>query len=292
MRRAVAARYGGPEVLTVVDSAIPRPCSNQLLIRVAATTVNPIDRWMLRGYGRRLFPMVGVAPPFTLGRDIVGEVVDMGPLAWRFYKGQMVAAATHPTQVEGAHAEYTLCAETAAAPLPPGLTSEDAAPLPFAALTAWRALRGLANVKPGQTVTVHGAAGSVGSFASQYLSHFGCHVIATCRPKQINRVKEDCAGAAAKSETSANPALVLSVEDFLACAAQQPQCAALVLDTDTCRRLEFASPGPRVLLTPWTSDRMSSRVMLCWMDWGVMWLTEPCSRTHAVCSGRAATCVI
>eukprot|EP01046_Picozoa_sp_COSAG06_P046394 COSAG06_NODE_6566_length_2879_cov_1.503237_5_plen_79_part_01 len=77
-----------------------------------------VDRWMMQGYGRRLFPLVGVEPPFTLGRDVVGEVVALGPLAWNFAKGQMVVAATHPT-AEGAHADYTVAAETATALLPP-----------------------------------------------------------------------------------------------------------------------------------------------------------------------------
>ena len=150
---------------------------------------------MVQGYGRRLFPLVGVEPPFTLGRDVVGEVVALGPLAWNFAKGQMVVAATHPT-AEGAHADYTVTAETATALLPPSLAVERAAALPFAALTAWRALDGLAKVQPGQTVTVHGAAGSVGSFAAQYLSnHLGCKLIATCRPEQISQLQRQVRNA-------------------------------------------------------------------------------------------------
>ena len=185
---------------------------------------------MLRGYGRKLFPMVGVEPPFTLGRDVVGEIVALGPLAWNFREGQRVVAATHPT-ADGAHAEYTVCAETGAAQpcpaphapaaqrawcaaaatlLPDGVATAHAAALPFAALTAWRALHGLAAVAPGQTVLVHGAAGSVGSFATQYLRHHGCRVLATCRPTQIEQVRQDCGPDAA----------VMSVDDFLAATAE------------------------------------------------------------------------
>ena len=170
---------------------------------------------MMRGYGRRLFPLVGVEPPFTLGRDVVGEVVALGPLAWGFAKGQMVVAATHPTAA-GSHADYTVVAETATALLPSGLAAERAAALPFAALTAWRALNGLARVQPGQTVVVHGAAGSVGSFATQYLAnHVGCHVIATCRPEKISQLQRQCANAT-----------VLSVDDFLAATADGAQGSA------------------------------------------------------------------
>lgn len=172
------------------------------------TCYSLVDRWMMRGYGRRLFPLVGVQPPFTLGRDVVGEVVDLGPLAWGFTKGQMVVAATHPT-APGSHTDYTVVAETAATPLPSGLCVKRAAALPFAALTAWRALNGLARVQPGQTVVVHGAAGSVGSFATQYLAnHLGCNVIATCRPDKISQLQRQCAQAT-----------ILSVDDFLAATA-------------------------------------------------------------------------
>ena len=138
----------------------------------------------------------------------MGEVVGLGPLAWGFAKGQMVVAATHPT-ADGSHADYTVVAETATALLPPGVTVERAAALPFAALTAWRALNGLARVQSGQTVIVHGAAGSVGSFATQYLAnHVGCRVIGTCRPDKISQLQQQC-----------SQATFLSVDDFLAASA-------------------------------------------------------------------------
>jgi NADPH:quinone reductase-like Zn-dependent oxidoreductase len=120
----------------------------------------------------------------------------------------MVVAATHPT-ADGSHADYTVVAETATALLPPGVTMARAAALPFAALTAWRALNGLARVQSGQTVVVHGAAGSVGSFATQYLAnHVGCRVIGTCRPDKISQLQQQC-----------SQATFLSVEDFLAATA-------------------------------------------------------------------------
>ena len=152
----------------------PTPCA-PLPACLTAGGALAVDRWMLRGYGRKLFPMVGVEPPFTLGRDVVGEIVALGPLAWNFREGQRVVAATHPT-ADGAHAEYTVCAETgalqpyptpharaaqrgwcaaAATLLPDGVATAHAAALPFAALTAWRALHGLASGAPGQTVLVH-----------------------------------------------------------------------------------------------------------------------------------------
>ena len=101
---------------------------------------------MMRGYGKRLFPLVGVAPPFTPGRDVIGEVVELGPLAWEFTTGDMVAAAIHPTS-DGAHADLVACAETAAARLPAGVDFPSVAGVPFASLTGWRAVCGLASVQ-------------------------------------------------------------------------------------------------------------------------------------------------
>ena len=141
MRRAVVQDYGGPEVLSVEHSgsAMLRPRANQLRIRVLASSINPgvlagpwaaasgvpcstrcehgccllcaVDCWMMRGYGRQLFPLAGIAPPFTTGRDLVGEVVELGPLAWRYARGDIVAAALHPTR-EGAHADFVNCCES------------------------------------------------------------------------------------------------------------------------------------------------------------------------------------
>ena len=190
MRRALAASYGGAEVLSLSRGAsVPRPRGNELLIRVTASSINPIDAWMMRGYGKRLFPLLGVEPPFTPGRDVVGEIVEVGPLAWNYAVGEMVAAATHPT-AEGGHADFTVCAESAVARLPATVDPVLAAALPFASLTAWKALNGHAAVRRGQSVLVHGATGSVGGFAVQYLKHLGCRVVATCRPEadQLERV--------------------------------------------------------------------------------------------------------
>jgi NADPH:quinone reductase-like Zn-dependent oxidoreductase len=190
MRRALATSYGGPAALTIARGApVPRPSGNELQIRVLASSINPIDVWMTRGYGHNLFPWAGVEPPFTPGRDIVGEVVGLGPLAWNYVVGDMVAAATHPTAC-GSHADFAVCAETAVARLPADVDICVVAAVPFASLTAWKALNGHAAVHSGQTALVHGAAGSVGAFATQYLTHLGCRVIATCKPgEQEERVR-------------------------------------------------------------------------------------------------------
>ena len=70
-----------------------------------------VDSWMMGGYGKRLFPLLGIEPPYTPGRDLIGEVVELGPLSWKFRVGDMVAAALHPT-APGAHAEYAACPDS------------------------------------------------------------------------------------------------------------------------------------------------------------------------------------
>eukprot|EP01052_Picozoa_sp_SAG31_P046109 SAG31_NODE_8684_length_1406_cov_1.638868_2_plen_169_part_00 len=115
-RRAVVRTYGEPaDVVSVERSGCaammqPRLSANQIRVRVLASTINPIDAWMARGYGRQIFPLAGVAPPFTTGRDVVGKVVELGPLAWRYSRGDVVVAALHPTR-GGAHADFVTCCE-------------------------------------------------------------------------------------------------------------------------------------------------------------------------------------
>jgi len=200
MQASVLTAFGGPAcVLPSAKHPVPgRPTGSKLLLRVRASSVNPIDCWMARGYGAQLFALTGAAPPLVLGRDVVGEVVARGPLAWGFALGDVVAAATHPT-APGAHAELALCAEAAAAALPAGVADAHAAAVGFAGLTAWRGLVAQAGVGAGDSVLVLGAGGAVGGAAVQLAASRGCTVSATCLPAQLERV---CALGAAAVETS------------------------------------------------------------------------------------------
>jgi NADPH:quinone reductase-like Zn-dependent oxidoreductase len=171
--------YGGPEVMRLDEVPLPKPASGQLLVKVSAASVNPIDWKMRRGMLANIFP---VTFPRTLGRDCAGEV-----------NGTLVAGIADPRS-DGTHAEYALLPEAASAPLPAGLGPVEAASLCVAGLSAWIPLVEVAQVRAGMRVLIHGGAGGVGSLAIQIARERGATVVTTstqadyCRQLGAERV--------------------------------------------------------------------------------------------------------
>ncbi|MGK8522866.1 NADP-dependent oxidoreductase [Nocardia asteroides] len=161
--------FGGPEVLEVVEVDRPRPGPGEVLVRVAATSVNAAD-WKVRA---GLIGQLG-DPPMTLGLDVSGVVDELGPGVSRFAVGDHVYGMVFG----GANAEYVVAAENTLASKPRNIDWIHAAALPTAALTAWQALAALGT---GQRVLVHAAAGGVGHLAVQTAKHRGAYVIGTAR---------------------------------------------------------------------------------------------------------------
>lgn len=167
--------YGGPEVLRFEDAPRPTPGSGELLIRVQAAGVNPID-WKIRaGYLKQVFPYV---LPFIPGWDVSGVVEATGAGVTKFKPGDEVYARPDLAR-DGAYAEYAVVKETETALKPRSIDHVHAAAIPIAALTAWEALFGQAALAKGQRVLIHGAAGGVGSFAVQLAKWKGAYVIGT-----------------------------------------------------------------------------------------------------------------
>ena len=165
-------QYGGPEVLAEVEMQRPTPGPNEVLIKVQAASVNPID-WKLRaGYAKEVFPLTF---PATLGWDISGTVEAAGANVTRFKSGEEVYALIKG----GGYAEYAVAKETEVAPKPRTLDHVHAAAVPVAALTAWQALFEVAKLSAGQKVLIHAAAGGVGNFAVQLAKARGAYVIGT-----------------------------------------------------------------------------------------------------------------
>jgi len=164
-------RYGGPGVLRLEDVLRPTPRSDELLIRVHAASVNPIDRKIRQG-------IVTESLPFIPGWDLSGVVEATGSNVTRFKKGDEIYAALNVLR-DGAYAEYAIAKEAEVALKPRTLTPVHAAAVPFAGLTAWQALFDQAEVARGQKVLIHGAAGGVGSFAVQFAKAKGAEVLAT-----------------------------------------------------------------------------------------------------------------
>ena len=175
--------YGGPEVLALVEMQRPTPGPDEVLIKVQAAAVNPID-WKLRaGHMKDIFP---VTFPSTLGWDISGTVEEAGADVTRFKRGDEVYALLEG----GGYAEYATANETVVARKPRTLDHVPAAAVPVAGLTAWQALFEVAQLSAGQKVLIHAAAGGVGNFAVQFAKASGAYVIGTASSRNQAFLRE------------------------------------------------------------------------------------------------------
>ncbi|MFC3227305.1 NADP-dependent oxidoreductase [Marinibaculum pumilum] len=178
-------RFGGPEVAALEDLPVPEPGPGQLLVRMRAASVNPVDYKTRAGR----FPVIGAADlPLTLGRDLSGTVMSVGAQVDGFREGQEVYAMVGTDR--GALAEYVLVAAEEAAPKPVSLNHAQAAAVPLAALTAWQGLFDLGGLRQGQQVLIHGGAGGVGHFAVQFARDAGARVLATVSAADMDFVRK------------------------------------------------------------------------------------------------------
>jgi NADPH:quinone reductase-like Zn-dependent oxidoreductase len=157
-----------------------------VLVRVRASSVNPLDWKIRRGELRFVLPS---RFPLVLGFDLAGEVEAVGPEVTRFEPGDPVFGGTSNRRA-GCHAEMALCPESALAAMPESLTFEEAAALPIAALTALLALRDKGEVAPGEGILVNGAAGGVGHFAVQIGRILGARVTAVAGGRNQDFVRQ------------------------------------------------------------------------------------------------------
>jgi NADPH:quinone reductase-like Zn-dependent oxidoreductase len=193
MRAILHRRYGSArEVLELVDDQpAPVPGDEDLLVRVRATSVNPIDCAVRSGYGAAYFEEIGlVRQPHIPGRDIAGEVVAVGRDVRGFQPGDKIWAGVF----SGASAELAIVPENWAAPMPAGICWDEAAAFPFAGLTAWTALVTHARLDPnnarGKRVIVPRGAGGVGGYAIQMLKAWGAHVATIVSTRNVALVEE------------------------------------------------------------------------------------------------------
>jgi NADPH:quinone reductase-like Zn-dependent oxidoreductase len=166
---------GGPEVLELEELPQPEPAPTEVLVRVAAAGVNPVD-WKTRARGGFLGE-----PPFTVGWDVAGVVETLGRGVTRFAVGDRVFGMPRFPHEAAAYSEYVTSPTRQLARIPEGLGEVEAGALPLAGLTAWQALVETADVQPGQRVLVLAAAGGVGHLAVQIAKARGAYVIGTAR---------------------------------------------------------------------------------------------------------------
>jgi alcohol dehydrogenase len=183
MKALAIRRYGAP--MEMMDLPRPEPRQGELLVRVRAASVNPVDYKIRDGGVKVLIPY---SFPLILGNDLAGDVEAVGPGVTKFAVGDAVYSRLDKDRI-GAIAEYALVRESAAARKPASLGYVEAASLPLVGLTAWQVLVDLANLQAGQKVLIHAGSGGVGTFAIQLAKHLGAHVTTTASTKNHALVK-------------------------------------------------------------------------------------------------------
>jgi NADPH:quinone reductase len=185
MRAMVLTRFGGPDALELQDIDRPAPADHEVLVRVIASGTNPVDAKLRQNAG-----WAGLAPPFVLGYDVSGVVEAVGARVDGFKAGDEVYYTPEIFgNTRGSYAEYNAAPASIVAHKPASMSHEEAAAVPLAGGTAWEGLVRRLQVRPGETVLIHGGAGGVGSYAVQIAKAMGARVLATAgaRNQQVLR---------------------------------------------------------------------------------------------------------
>lgn len=187
MRAMAMTRAGGPEVLALADIAAPVRVNAEVLVRVVAAGVNPIDAKTRAGKGA----FAGITSfPTVLGNDFSGIVEEAPYEAHPLQPGTEVYGMGMVPRMSGAYAEYLTVTALSVVRKPSALSHVEAAGVPLAALTAWGMVVETAKAHEGQRMLIHAAAGGVGHFAVQFASYFGAHVIATGSARNASWLRE------------------------------------------------------------------------------------------------------
>jgi len=176
--------FGPPAVMKFERVRRPEPGAGEVLVKVGAAGVGPWDGWIRAGKSALPQPL-----PLTLGSDLSGEIVAIGPEVSDLRAGDQVYGVTNPRFI-GGYAEYALAAAGMLSRKPTSLSHVQAASVPVVSVTAWQALFDHAELKAGQTALIHGAAGNVGSYAVQLARDAGVRTIATVAADDISFVRD------------------------------------------------------------------------------------------------------
>jgi len=240
MRAAVISETGDAEVLHIEEVAVPVPVTSEVLVRVVAAGVNPIDAKTRAGRG-----VSAAIPswPATLGNDFSGVVVSAPYECHPFPPGTEVYGMTPFPRTPGAYGEYTVVPSLSLARKPTSLSHVEAAGVPVAALTAWGIVVETALAHQGQRILVHAGSGGVGHFAVQFAAYFGAHVIATGSPHNLDWLHE--LGAAEVVDYTA-----VRFEDVVADVDVVIDLVGNVSDDTGTRSLDVLRPGGLLIEVP------------------------------------------
>jgi NADPH:quinone reductase-like Zn-dependent oxidoreductase len=183
----VIAATGGPEVLTLSEVPRPTKVNSEVLVRVMAAGINPIDAKTRAGAGVSA-SIAGY--PAILGQDFSGVIVESPYEAYQFRPGDEIFGMVSVPRMDGTYAEYVTVPTVSVARKPTRLSHLEAAGVPTAALTAWGMVVEIAKAHEGQRILIHAAAGGVGHFAVQFASYFGAHVVATGSQRNASWLRE------------------------------------------------------------------------------------------------------
>ncbi len=240
MRAITQDTFGDPDVLRVADVPRPEPLPTEVLVRVHAAGVNPVDWKTRQGSG-----MAGVLgePPFVLGWDVSGVVEAVGFGVTAHAVGDEVYGMPWFPRQAGGYAEYVTAPSRQFARKPASVGHAEAAAAPLAALTAWQALTDAARVQAGQRVLIHAAAGGVGHFAVQFAKHFGAHVIGTAQRSRHEWLAKLGADELIDYSTTRFEDAVRDVDVVI-------DLAGDVRDNTSTRSLDVLRPGGTIVAVP------------------------------------------
>jgi NADPH:quinone reductase-like Zn-dependent oxidoreductase len=185
MKAVVINKYGGNDVVEIKDMPIPAYGPEDVMIKVYAASINPVD-WKVRSGHVKI--ITGSTFPKILGNECAGEVVETGSRVKKFKKGDHVIGWPSVRRL-GAFAEYACSGETATFPKPKNITFEETACIPIAGLTALQALRDKGRIASGKKILINGASGGVGHFAVQIAKIFDTEVTGVCSGANVDFVK-------------------------------------------------------------------------------------------------------
>jgi NADPH:quinone reductase-like Zn-dependent oxidoreductase len=189
MKAIIITKFGPPDVLKLQEIEKPTITDNQVLIKVHATSVTPMD-YRLRSAKAPLWPisriMMGIWKPKQKipGNEVAGEIVEVGKDVTKFKKGDKVFGSA-----DSPYAEYAIATEKSLEIMPPAMTYEEGASIAFGGITTLSFLKEMANIQSGQRILVNGASGGVGVFAVQLATYFGAEVTGVCSTKNVNLVQ-------------------------------------------------------------------------------------------------------
>lgn len=223
--------FGPPETIRFESVQKPAPGPGEVLVKVRAIGVGPWDAWIRAGKSALPQPL-----PLTLGSDLSGDIEVVGPDVTDLRVGDAVYGVTNPRFV-GAYAEYALAEAEMIARKPTTLGYVEAASVPVIAVTAWQGLFDQAQLKAGQTVLIHGAAGNVGAYAVQLAKRAGIRTIATVSDKDRSFVRE----------LGADTVLDYRTERFEETARNLDAVLDLVGGETQARSMQVLKPGGRLI---------------------------------------------